>query len=202
MVVIIDYNMGNIASVKKALLKLGAEAKISRDAADINLASHVILPGVGAFGQGIENIRNLGLEEVLRQKVLKEKRPFLGVCLGMQLLADTGYEFGQHKGLGFIAGETVEFQAPNIRLPHVGWNNIEIVKPSPLLEDLPDKNFYFVHSFHLKCKDPSVVTSVCDYGEGFVATIESGNIFGAQFHPEKSQDSGLKVLKNFLDYKA
>jgi imidazole glycerol-phosphate synthase subunit HisH len=202
-VVIIDYGMGNIASVAKAIKKIGARVEISSEAKVIAEASHIILPGVGAFGDGMKNLNCLGLVEVLKNNVLINKKPFLGICLGMQLLADKSYEFGEHEGLGWIDGEVVKIQSAelNLPLPHIGWNNIEPAGAvGELFKNIIDYNFYFVHSYHLACAEQDIVTSYCQYGQRFVASLEKDNIFAVQFHPEKSQAGGLKILENFLAY--
>ena len=190
--------MGNVASVKKAFEKIGAQVKISNSKKDIEKAEYLVLPGVGAFGDGIKNLTKFYLVDILNKAVLIDKKPFLGICLGMQLLADKGLEFGTHQGLGWIKGEVVKLKSP--RLPHIGWNNIKIIK-NDLFQDIPDDNFYFVHSYVLKPKNKSITTSTCKYGAEFPASIQYGNIFATQFHPEKSQLSGLKVLDNFLNFK-
>lgn len=197
-VVIIDYKLGNVASVKKAFEKVGAKTIISSSKKDIMQASHIVLPGVGAFGDGMKNLIALELVDLLTERVLKKRVPFLGICLGMQLLAEKGYEFGEHKGLGWIKGEVKKLTAP--RLPHVGWNNIKVIKTN-IFQDIPDDNFYFVHSYVLKPTDGSIVSSTCNYGERFPSSIQEDNIFATQFHPEKSQRAGLKVLENFLNFK-
>jgi len=199
-VVIIDYGMGNVASVKKAFDKLGAEALISADQTEINAATHIVLPGVGAFPEGIKNLKQNGLVQILNQKVLKEKTPFLGICLGMQLIAEKGFEFGAHDGLGWIKGEVKKINVNELRLPHVGWDNIETDKDEQMFQGVTDFNFYFVHSFHLDCKKKDIVSSTCHYGEEFTASLRKGNIWATQFHPEKSQVSGLRLLENFLKY--
>ncbi len=197
-VVIIDYKMGNVASVAKALNKLGYKNKLSNKKTDIQKATHLILPGVGAFGDGIKNLIELGLVDILNKKIIEQKTPFLGICLGMQLLAERGLEFGTHKGLGWIKGDVVKLKAP--RLPHIGWNNIKILNKN-ILHDIPDNNFYFVHSYILKPKNKSIVSATCKYGMGFPAVMQQKNIFATQFHPEKSQLAGLKVLENFINFK-
>ena len=199
-VVIIDYGLGNVASASKAFAKLGASVKISRDKNDINAATHLVLPGVGAFGEGIRLLEESGVIPMITERALRQKIPFLGICLGMQLLASTGNEFGVHRGLNWLPGTVDELSGTHIRLPHVGWNEIMIQKKGVLLQGLADRNFYFVHSFVFNCTDPGAVIATCGYGDGFVAVVEKGNIFGTQFHPEKSQVSGLTVLKNFLSY--
>lgn len=200
-IAIIDYGMGNLASVEKVFKKIGAAPLITNSEKDIDRACFIVLPGVGAFGDGMENLVRLGLISVLTRKVIKEKTPFLGICLGMQLLGEVGYEFGINRGLGWIKGEAVALKTKKHALPHMGWNNIVIRKNDPLFKEMPDNNFYFVHSFHLKCNDQSIVSSTCNYGQKFVSSIHSKNIFATQFHPEKSQLSGLKLLENFINHK-
>lgn len=202
MVGIIDYKMGNVASVKKAFDKIGAKNMLSNNAEEILNASHLVLPGVGAFGDGMENLRNLNLIDLLNDAVITQRKPFLGICLGMQLIAEKGYEFGINKGFGWIKGEAVKLDTSgNLRLPHIGWDNIEIKNNSLLFKNIPNNSdFYFVHSFHLKCNDASIITSICDYGKKFAASIQKDNIFAVQFHPEKSQEKGLQILKNFIEY--
>ncbi len=199
-VVIIDYGLGNLNSVKNALDFIGYPAIISNKKEDIENADYLILPGVGAFSEGMKNLQSLGLIEILKKEVLEKKKPILGICLGMQLLAEESEENGIHKGLGFIKGK-VERLKTNLRLPQVGWNNIIIKKDSILLKELPDDNFYFVHSFAFQEKIEDIVTSTCNYGNDFAATIQKDNIFGTQFHPEKSHISGIKLIRNFLNFK-
>ncbi len=196
-VTIIDYGMGNVASVKKAFEKVGAQVKISNSKKDIEGAEYLVLPGVGAFGDGMKNLIKLNLVDLLNKAVIKDGKPFFGICLGMQLLAETGREFGAHSGLGWIKGETVKLKSP--RLPHVGWNNINILKKD-IFQNIPDDNFYFVHSYVLKPKNKFITTSTCKYGTAFPASIQYKNIYATQFHPEKSQLAGLKVLENFLSH--
>jgi len=157
--------------------------------------------GVGAFGDGMINLKSLHLIEILNRKVIKEKTPFLGICLGMQLLASEGHEFGINPGLGWIKSKAVKLKSNNLRLPHVGWNEIRLVKNGALMKDLPDRNFYFVHSYYLKISEPKIITSYCRYGEKFASSIQKENIFATQFHPEKSQMAGLKIIENFLHAK-
>ena len=196
-VVILDYQMGNVASVIKAFEKLGANVKLSRNKNDIKRADYLILPGVGAFGDGMKNLNRSGIINSVSRQVRKGV-PFLGICLGMQLLAETGTEFGEHKGLGWIRGKVIKLKAPT--LPHIGWNDIKVAKGKNILNNLPDNNFYFVHSYILRPENKSVIAATCKYGQEFTAAIEQGNIFGTQFHPEKSQTAGLKLLENFLNY--
>ncbi|MEK7194238.1 MAG: imidazole glycerol phosphate synthase subunit HisH [Patescibacteria group bacterium] len=198
-VVIVDYGLGNLTSVKNALLMVGVEALITRDPTDISDASHLILPGVGSFGQGMRGLKERGLVEVLQKEVLENHKKILGICLGMQLLATKGFEFGENEGLGFLSGEVVKINTAE-RLPHMGWNNVSLVGEHRITEGLEtNPQFYFVHSFHFKPEDRSIVAGVAEYGEPIVSIIEKGNIFGTQFHPEKSHDAGLKILKNFLN---
>ena len=201
MIVIIDYNMGNIRSVTKAFKKLNAPFVVSNNAGDIKKASHLVLPGVGAFGDGMKNLENLNLIPLLEEQVLTKKRPFLGICVGMQLLASEGTEHGNHQGLGWIKGVVRRFNVneKQYKVPHIGWNDITIKKKQPLFEDIENgSDFYFVHSYHLAPDDKNVIAATCDYGEEFVAAIQQENIFGLQFHPEKSQASGIQIIKNFI----
>lgn len=201
MVVIIDYGLGNLASVAKAFNKAGAEIKVSSNKNIIGKASHLVLPGQGAFADGINNIRKLKLDEIIYQQVLKNEKPFLGICLGMQLMADKGYENGEHRGLGLIEGETIKIEASNnIRLPHIGWDNVKIEKKSPLFSEIPNNSdFYFLHSYHLSPSNKSLVLATCDYGQKFVVSAQKKNIFATLFHPEKSHEFGLRLIKNFLE---
>lgn len=200
MVIIIDYGLGNLASVAKAFKKAGAEIKVSSNKNIIDKASHLVLPGQGAFADGINNIRKLKLDEVIYQQVLKKRKPILGICLGMQLMADKGYENGEHRGLGLIEGETIKIEASDdIRLPHIGWDNVNIEKKSPLFSEIPNNSdFYYLHSYHLAPSDKSLIVATCNYGQKFVVSAQKGNIFATLFHPEKSQEPGLQVVKNFL----
>lgn len=202
MVVIIDYGLGNLRSVAGAVHRLGHEFRISRDAQDLEAADQLILPGVGAFGDGMKNLHELGLVSLLNRLVLHERKPILGICLGCQLLARESFEFGHHAGLGWIDASVVRLCPPDqeLRVPHVGWNELHQTRPCPLWESVaPGSLFYYVHSFHLQCRDESVVTGLCPYGTNFVAAVRQGNIYGTQFHPEKSQLAGLTVLRNFLE---
>lgn len=201
MVVIIDYGLGNLASVAKAFKKAGAEIIISSNKNLIGKASHLVLPGQGAFADGINNIRKLKLDEIIYQQVLKRRKPILGICLGMQLMADKGYENGKHRGLGLIEGETIKIEASdNIRLPHIGWDNVKIEKKSSLFSEIPnDSDFYFLHSYHLSPSNKSLIVATCDYGQKFVVSVNKENIFATLFHPEKSHEFGLRLIKNFLE---
>jgi imidazole glycerol-phosphate synthase subunit HisH len=193
--------MGNIGSIANMLRKVGAEARISSDSSVIEAADKLILPGVGAFDQGMHNLADRGLIPLLQKKVLEEKTPILGVCLGMQLFAKSSEE-GQCPGLAWVDATAVRFRPegtkPRLRVPHMGWNTLEPQRPHPLLEGLEDQaRFYFVHSFHLICNDPRVVLTRTSYGGPFVSAIAQDNILGVQFHPEKSHRFGMHLYRNF-----
>lgn len=206
MIVIIDYNMGNVRSIAKALESLSAEVLISRRKEDIKKADRLILAGVGAFSDGMKNLKKLGLISLLNNEVISNKKPILGICLGMQLMAENSTEFGFHQGLGWLDAsvEVFDLKNKNLKVPHMGWNNVKILdKNCPLLVGIkPGIDFYFVHSYHLVCRLKNTVRAVCCYGKDFTAVIQEDNIFGTQFHPEKSQKFGLEILKNFINLKA
>jgi glutamine amidotransferase len=203
MIGIIDYGMGNLRSVANAFRYLGAEVQLISTPADVRKATGLVLPGVGAFGDGIKGLRNRELVAPLEEEVLGNGRPFLGICLGMQLLATTGMEHGQHQGLGWISGivDKLPIQAidPSIRIPHIGWNDVDCVRTDGICAGLgKSASFYFVHSYHLVPDDSALATGLCEHGIRFAAIIEKSNIMATQFHPEKSQHAGLTVLRNFL----
>ena len=201
-IVIIDYKLGNLRSVIGAVERLGHEALISSRVEDMEAADKLILPGVGAYGDGMVNLRSLGLVEPLTRMVVTEGKPILGICLGSQLLARVSYEFGTHPGLGWIEAEVVRLEPEDssLRVPHVGWDDLVQVRESVLYDDVPqDALFYYVHSFHIKCDNQDIVIGMCDYGGDVTAAFQQGNIYGTQFHPEKSQRHGLTLLGNFLD---
>ncbi len=201
MIVIIDYGLGNVLSVLNALTAIGCQAIISNKKEDILNASKLILPGVGAFAQGMKNLRERNLIPILNNEVLVKKKPILGICLGMQLFVEKGFEEGTYNGLGWIKNSTVEKIIPsdsNLKIPHVGWENTTH-KENILFEELPsDSEFYFVHSYYLKCCE-EFITSTFNYAGDFTSSIQVENIYGTQFHPEKSQKNGLKLLKNFVN---
>lgn len=204
-VAIIDYGMGNVRSVAKAFEMLGAEVLITDKKNDLQKADLLVLPGVGAFGEGMANLKKRGLIEILNQEVLKKEKPILGICLGMQLLAKSSEEFGKHRGLGWLDAEVKKFDAKKIKMkiPHVGWNDVRMETDCPLFKGVrQDAAFYFVHSYYMVCKTKDCVAAVCNYGMNFTAAVWKENIFATQFHPEKSQNFGLKILKNFLEYKS
>ncbi|GIW07983.1 MAG: imidazole glycerol phosphate synthase subunit HisH [Dehalococcoidia bacterium] len=201
MIAVVDYGMGNLHSVRNAFELIGADVTVTRDPEEIRAAERIVLPGVGAFGECVKNLEAAGLREVLQEVVLERGTPFLGICLGMQVLATTGEEFGVHRGLGWVPGVVRRFQGTDLRVPHVGWNEIEPRVESPLFRGLGHAPcFYFVHSYHFVVDDPRVVAATCDYGGPFTAAILYRNMFATQFHPEKSQEAGLRLLENFLDW--
>ncbi len=201
MIVVIDYGMGNIGSVLNMLKKVGANAQPSSEPGVIAAADKLILPGVGAFDNGMQNIREKGLIDVLNEKVLVHQTPILGICLGVQLFSRRSEE-GTLPGLGWIEGDTIRFRFSssenNLKIPHMGWNKIKIQRDNALLTGFDDPpRFYFVHSYHLVCHHPEDVLATSHYGIEFTAAVWRGNIMGTQFHPEKSHKFGLKVLNNF-----
>jgi glutamine amidotransferase len=204
---IVDYGMANLRSVQKAFERLGHSADIVSTPEQVRAADHLVVPGVGAFCDAIAVLEKTGLAEAIKDHA-KSGKPMLGICLGLQLLADVGYEDGTHKGLGLIAGEvhrfTVDAAPYHLKVPHMGWNALKFPapEPSPLFNGLPKNPYvYFVHSYHLVPKDAKVIAATADYGQPFVAAIAKGNIMATQFHPEKSQEVGAAILKNFAEYK-
>lgn len=198
MIAVIDYGMGNLASVGNAFAKLGYATVITQNPDEILQADKVVLPGVGAFADAIKNIRELGIDKTL-EEVVKCNTPLLGVCLGYQLLFSESDEDGLHQGLDLIKGRVEKLQLPaEYKVPHMGWNSIEIKPQSRLLAGIPSGSyFYFVHSYHVVPEDYEVMAATTDYGIKIVCAVEQGNLFATQFHPEKSSDIGLKILKNF-----
>lgn len=198
MIAIIDYQMGNLRSVQKAFERMGHEAVITSDPRDLEKADRVVLPGVGAFEDAIAELHRRSFVEPIKHFVASGK-PFLGVCLGMQLLFDVSYEGGQWQGLGILPGQVVRFELPaEYKVPHMGWNGCEVVRRAPALADTANgTHFYFVHSYHCVPRDESIVSLVAHYHRPFVAAVWKDNLFATQFHPEKSQADGLQLLKNF-----
>ncbi len=198
MIAIIDYDMGNLRSVQKAFERVGAEAKITRDPEVIRVASHVVLPGVGAFANCMANLKKYKLIDPIKETI-DQKKPFLGICLGLQLLFQEGEEFGTHEGLGIFPGKVIRFKLPKkLKVPHMGWNRIHKSKKGTLVEELEDGTYtYFVHSYHVVPEDNGLIATTTHYGKMFVSSIAKGNLFACQFHPEKSQTAGLKILKAF-----
>jgi glutamine amidotransferase len=200
-VAIVDYGLGNLMSVRNALALLGVQAKMTSDPVDISSSTHLILPGVGSFVEGMRGLREKGLIELLHQEVLEKKKRILGICLGMQLFATEGYEHEHCQGLNFIQGKVLKIDtaASGLRLPHIGWNDVRVAGDHVITRGFDHVPvFYFVHSYHLFPQDGAVIAGVCDYGQEFAALIEKGNIFGAQFHPEKSHEDGMVIFRNFL----
>lgn len=207
MIAIIDYDMGNLRSVQKGFERVGHNCIITRDPKDISNASHVVLPGVGAFKDCMDNLKNYGLVDPILLAI-KSGKPFLGICLGLQLLFSEGEEFGRHDGLDVIKGKVVRFssylrtQNPELKIPHMGWNDIKIKNRPSVLKDIEDGSYlYFVHSYYVVPADDSVIATITSYGIDFASSIWKDNVFACQFHPEKSQKTGLKILKNFGDIK-
>ena len=201
MITIVDYGMGNLGSIRNMLKKIGVDAEISSDAERVAAATKLILPGVGAFDAGMENLERSGLTAVLGERVSRAAVPILGICLGMQLMARGSAE-GARPGLGWIDAEALRFQPadPSLKVPHMGWNVARPVRPSPLTEALPDEaRFYFVHSYHVRCQKPEDVLLTTPYGEAFHSGFHRGNIWGVQFHPEKSHKFGMHLLRNFAE---
>jgi glutamine amidotransferase len=200
-VAIIDYGLCNLDSVARAIEECGGEATITDQAHDVERATHIILPGVGAFSKAMANIKEHALDRIMREQVFEKQIPFLGICLGMQLLAAIGKEGGDHEGLGWISGEVrrLEPTPSETRVPHIGWNEVHFQRESPLFKGIPSgRDFFFVHSYHLACQEPEDIVACTPYMGGFVSSIHRDWIFGVQFHPEKSQRGGFQVLKNFM----
>ena len=198
MIKIIDYKAGNAPSVMNAVRHLGYAAEFAKTAQELFGASHIILPGVGSAGATMKSLRELGMIDMLERQVREEGTPFLGICVGMQILFDRSEE-EETLCLGWLPGEVVKFDANDVRVPQMGWNKVTFVKQTPV--DVCDEYFYFVNSYHAKLSEPSDLWGVSDYGSTFTATVNRGNIFGAQFHAEKSGEAGLALLKSFLSLK-
>lgn len=202
MIAIVDYDMGNIGSVYNMLKKIGRKSEITREPEKILQADHIILPGVGAFDSGMEQLEKFGLVELIRQKALVDKTPILGICLGAQLMLEKSEE-GQKAGLGLMKGEVVRFQLSpesKLRIPNMGWNQISKVKSSTLVDVLPEQpRYYFVHSYHFKMANPEDQLLMSEYGYDFCSAFQRGTIAGVQFHPEKSHKFGMALLRNFTE---
>ena len=200
MIAIIDYDAGNIKSVEKALQKLGADVVITNDAQEILRADKVILPGVGAFGDAMANLKKFGLDKVIYE-VVENGTPFLGLCLGLQLLFERSDETPGVAGLGILKGEILRIpDKDDLKIPHMGWNSLHLQNQGRLFQGLSEQSYvYFVHSYYLKAEDEQIVKATTDYSVNIHASVEKDNVFACQFHPEKSSDVGLKILKNFVE---
>jgi imidazole glycerol phosphate synthase, glutamine amidotransferase subunit len=201
-ITIIDYGMGNLHSVKNALNYIGVENIISGDTKEIEVAEALILPGVGAFPDAMETLMAKGLDKIIIKRAKEDHVPLLGICLGMQLLLDNGFEFKEQQGLSLISGSCIKITAPSLKIPHIGWNDLVFDKKDcPLLHGIKEGSYvYFVHSYRAELEKREDLIAHTQYGEEIPALIGSGNIFGAQFHPEKSESVGLSILKNFAEY--
>jgi imidazole glycerol-phosphate synthase subunit HisH len=213
MIAIIDYGMGNLRSVHKAFAAVGHDAVVTRDPHVLNKASHLVLPGVGAFADCMANLEQYGLIDPIRKGIANGK-PFLGICLGLQLLFTESEEFGMHKGLDIVSGKVRRFQfqpgsamstspMPNaLKVPHMGWNELTVKRVAPPLQNLPTgTQVYFVHSYYVEPSDPSIIATTTNYGTSFVSSIWRDNVFACQYHPEKSQTTGLQIVKNFAEWR-
>lgn len=201
MVAIIDYGVGNLFSLVSSLKAIGVEAEITNDIDTIKKADKLILPGVGAFGDAIKKLKDSGLDIVIKQEV-KNGKSLMGICLGMQMLFDKSFEYGEYEGLGLISGEVVDLKGDipeNLKIPHIGWNALKFENESPIFKYINEGDFvYFVHSYHaVNCEDNLIATA--EYGREVTAAVQSGKVYGCQFHPEKSGDIGLKILKAFCE---
>lgn len=200
MITIINYGMGNLGSVQNMFKRIGVASEITADPEGIAGATKLLLPGVGAFDAAMDKIEESGLRTILDQKVLVEKIPTLGICLGMQLLTH-GSEEGKRAGLGWLPAQSFKFNfspEKKLKIPHMGWNRVYVKRDSPLIQDLPDEpRFYFVHSYYIECEDENDVLTTTPYGIDFHSIVQRGNVYGAQFHPEKSHRYGMKLLENF-----
>jgi glutamine amidotransferase len=200
-VAVVDYGMGNLHSVSKALEFVGADVMVTQRPSDLKEAGLIVLPGVGSFAQGMRQLEERGFVKVLNDEVIGRGKPFLGICLGMQLAAESGEEHGKTRGLGWVKGSVVRLDTKDahVKVPHMGWNDVTLVRESLLFKNIRGAlTFYFVHSYHLVPTMKETISAVCEHGLTFAAAIEQDNIHLVQFHPEKSQANGLKVLENFL----
>ena len=203
MVAVIDYDAGNIKSVEKALTALGEQVTVTRDREVILSADHVILPGVGAFGDAMEKLCKYHLVEVI-EEVVDAGTPFLGICLGLQLLFESSEESAGVEGLGILPGKIIKLpEDQGLKIPHIGWNSLRYPNKGRLFAGIPEQSYvYFVHSYYLQAAEPEIVTAATEYAALIHASVEKGNVFACQFHPEKSSDAGMRILKNFLGVSA
>lgn len=199
---LIDYGAGNLSSVRNALEFIDAPPIMIRHPEDFGQVTHLVLPGVGSFPQAMQRLSERGLDDAIRTATLRDGKPLLGICVGMQVLADRGHEFESRDGLGLIPGEVTKLDVNGTadRLPHVGWNSVEVRRPSPLMRGLENPTFYFVHSYNFDVAEPDDCVATCDYVSGVTACVQRDRIFGVQFHPEKSQRDGLQLLRNFATW--
>lgn len=199
MIAIIDYGMGNLRSVEKGFLKVGVEAKVVTDPKAVDDAKAIVLPGVGAFRDCMRNLEQASLIEPIK-RAIKKGKPYLGICLGLQMLFTESEEFGIYKGLDILRGKVVRFRV-DLKVPHMGWNNVKILRRPPIFEGINDASFfYFVHSYYVAPVDSDIIAGTTDYGLTFTSMIWKDNILATQFHPEKSQEAGLRILRNFGDF--
>lgn len=199
MIALIDYGLGNLRSVQKALEAVGANVRLTSEAGDILAAGKVVLPGVGAFGDGMAGLRQRRLVDVIRT-LSEQRKPLLGICLGMQLLFEVGYESGEHEGLGLLPGKVIKFPAKDLKVPHTGWNQIFPERECQLLEGIPSGSYaYFNHSYYCKAAEWGQVLASSEYGLRYASVVQKERLYGVQFHPEKSQAVGLQILRNFVE---
>jgi glutamine amidotransferase len=199
MIAVINYGLGNLHSVQKAIAHAGGQAEVTDDPQTILQAEKIVLPGVGAFADGMKGLDSRRLVSPLKEAVLAGK-PLLGICLGMQLIFEESEEKGRHKGLGFLEGKVKAFEQPGIKIPQIGWNQLDIEKNSSLMQDIPQSSYvYFNHGYYCIPKHESDILTTTMYGIRFASSVENGNILGVQFHPEKSQKIGLKIIQNFVE---
>lgn len=204
MIAIIDYGMGNVRSLKNAFEYLGEDVVVTNEETQIKAADRLVLPGVGAFGDAMEAIRKKNLYDVLKEQAKVTRKPVLGICLGMQLFATRSFEHGCHAGLGWINADVrrIDIKRP-LKVPHVGWNNLHFPTDDWLFAGIKSEeaNFYFVHSYHMSCSNPNDLLATTDYGMSIAAVVRSDNLLAIQFHPEKSQDNGLQILENWVNWR-
>lgn len=203
MLSILDYGMGNVRSIENAFNLLGEEVCITDNEKTLSDSEAIIVPGVGAFSDGMENLKKKNLLDILDEEIIKKKKPYLGICLGLEFLANKSFEGGEHKGFGWINGEVIQINSNHhsLRVPHIGWNDLTIIRNGGLYNEIHKPTFYFLHSFFFQVDDSekNSITSLCNYGGNIIAaSLQKENIYAVQFHPEKSQSTGIKLLKNFL----
>jgi glutamine amidotransferase len=201
---IVNYELGNVRSIANAFCLLGEEIEITDEPKKLAESEAIILPGVGSFSKGMENLKEKGLIDVLKQEVIEKKKPYLGICLGLEFLAEKSFEGGVTEGFGWIKGtiEKIDTKDSSLKIPHIGWNDSKILRTGGLYKEIKDPTFYYLHSYYFKVDklEQNTITSVCDYGEvPITASVQKDNIYAVQFHPEKSQSVGIKLLKNFLN---